>query len=108
MRRSRVPIADKRVPESKKIHNSSQRKATISGSKVMRKNFSVNLVNTRSVKEDKTKESAMEGPTVPEGITIEQEREPRQLLQPGKGDGRKATADVRKGRGRGRGNNCKI
>ena len=30
---------------------------------------------------------------------IQQEREPRQLLQPGKGDGRKATADVRQGRG---------
>ena len=65
MRRSRVPIADKRVPESKKSQNSSQRKATRSGPKVMRKNFSVNMVNTRSLKEHKTKESAVEGPTVP-------------------------------------------
>ena len=31
----------------------------------MIKNFSVNMVNTRSVKEHKTKESAVEGPTVP-------------------------------------------
>ena len=31
----------------------------------MRKNFSVKMVNTRSVKEHKTKESAVEGPTVP-------------------------------------------
>ena len=65
MRRSRVPIADKKVPESKKNHNLSQRKATLSGPKVMRKNFSVNKVNTRSVKEHKMKESDVEGPTVP-------------------------------------------
>ena len=65
MRRSRVPIADKRVQESKKNHNSSQRRTTLSDPKVMRKNFSVNMVNTRSAKEHKTKESAVEGPTVP-------------------------------------------
>ena len=33
--------------------------------KVMRKNFSVSTVNTRSAKENKTKVSAEEGPTVP-------------------------------------------
>ena len=65
MRRSRVPIADKRVQESKKNQNSSQRKATLSDPKVMRTDFSVNMVNTRSAKEHKTKESAVEGPTVP-------------------------------------------
>ena len=64
MRLSRVPIPDKRVPESKKNHNSSQRKATLSDPKVMRKNFSVNMVNRRSVKEHKSKESAVEGPTL--------------------------------------------
>ena len=64
MRRSRVPIADKRTQESKKNHNSSQRRTTLSKPKVMRKNFSVNMVNTRSAKEHKTKESAVEGPTV--------------------------------------------
>ena len=31
----------------------------------MRKNFSVNIINTRSAREPKTKESAVEGPTVP-------------------------------------------
>ena len=72
MRRSMVPIADKRGPESKKNHNSSQRKATLSGPKVTRKKFSVNMVNTRSVKEHKMKESAVEGPTVP-AIEIELE-----------------------------------
>ena len=31
----------------------------------MRKNFSVNMVNTRSIKEQKAKEKATEEPTVP-------------------------------------------
>ena len=64
MRRSRVPIADERAQESKKNYNSSQRRTILSEPKVMRKNFSVNMVNTRSPKEHKTKESAVEGPTV--------------------------------------------
>ena len=68
-----MPIADKRVQESKKNHNSSQRKASLSDPKVMRKNFSVNLVNTISAKEHKMKESAVEGPTVP-AIEIDLER----------------------------------
>ena len=63
MRRSRVPIADKR--ESKKNYNSSQQRTTLSDPKVIKKKFSVNLVNKRSAKEHKTKESAMEGPTAP-------------------------------------------
>ena len=65
MRRRRVPIADKRVKESKKNHNSSQRRTTLSDPKVMKKNFSVNMVNTRSAKERKTTERTMEGPTAP-------------------------------------------
>ena len=65
MRRKRVPIADKRVLESRKNHNWSQRKATLSVPKVMSKNFSVSMVNTRSAKENKTKESAVERQTVP-------------------------------------------
>ena len=64
MRRNWVPIADKRSQESKKNHKSSQRKATLSDPRVMRKKFSVNMVNTRSAKEHKMKESAVEGPTV--------------------------------------------
>ena len=59
MRRSRVPIAEKRVLESKTKHNSSQRIAMPSDQKVMRKNCSVSMVNTRSAKESK------EGRTVP-------------------------------------------
>ena len=65
MRRSRVPIAEKRVLDSKTDHNSSQRKATPSDQKVMRQNFSVSMVNTRSAKEIKTKVSAVEGRAVP-------------------------------------------
>ena len=65
MRRSRVPIAHKRVQESKKNHNSSQQRTTLSDLKVMKKNFSVNMVNTRSAKVHKTKESTVEGPTAP-------------------------------------------
>ena len=65
MRRSRVPIADKRVLESRENYNSSQRKATLSDPKVMRKNFSVSVVKTRSAKENKMKETAVERQTVP-------------------------------------------
>ena len=64
MRRSRVPITDKRVLESRQNHNSSQRKATPSDPKVMRKNFSVSMVNIRSAKENKKKEGAVERQTV--------------------------------------------
>ena len=65
MRRSRVPIADKRVLESRKNHNSSQRKATLSDQKMMRKNFSVSMVKAKSAKENITKENAVERQTVP-------------------------------------------
>ena len=65
MRRSRVPIAEKKVLESKTKHNSSQQKAMPSDQKVIRKNFSVSMVNTRSAKESKTRGSAEEGRTEP-------------------------------------------
>ena len=60
MKRSRIPIAEKRVPEQRQNQNSSRRKATLSNPKVMRKNISVNMVITRSKKEHKTKKSAVE------------------------------------------------
>ena len=65
MRRNRVPIAEKRVLESKTKHNSSQTKLMPSDEKVTRKNFSVSMVNTRSAKEDKTRGSAEERRTEP-------------------------------------------
>ena len=67
MKRSRVPIAEKRVPEQRQNQNSSKPKATLSNPKVMRKNISVSMVNTRSAKEHKTKKCAVEGPTEPAG-----------------------------------------
>ena len=80
MRRSRVSKAEKRVLESKTNHNSSQRKAMPSDQKVMRKNFSVSMVNTRSAKESKTKVSAEEGRTVP-AIKIDLETTNRVLMR---------------------------
>ena len=58
MRRSRVPIAEKRATESKTKCNSSQQKMTSVGPRITKKNFSVSMVNTRSTKENKTKEGA--------------------------------------------------
>ena len=86
MRRKKVPIADKRVLESRKNHNSSKRKSTLSDPKVMRKNFSVSMVNTRSAKENNTKESAVGRQTVP-AIEIDRET-PDQSVDEG---GRKTT-----------------
>ena len=65
MKRNKVSITEKRVTGLKQNQNSSQRKATLPNPKVMRKNISVNMVNTRSVKEHKAKEKTMEEPTVP-------------------------------------------
>ena len=64
MRRSRVPIAEKRATESTTKHNSSQRKVTTVGPRVTRKNFSVSMVNTRSSKENKTKEGKQMEPAI--------------------------------------------
>ena len=65
MRRGRVPKAEKRVLESKTNHKSSLRKATPSEQKVLRKNFSVNMVNTRSAKESKDESKRCGGRMVP-------------------------------------------
>ena len=57
MRRSNVPIAEKRVLESKTKHNSSQQKLMPSDQKVTRMNFPVSMVNTRSAKEKRREEA---------------------------------------------------
>ena len=54
MRRSRVPLAEKRATESKTKYNSSLRKMTSVGPRTTKKNFSVSMVNTRSNAENKT------------------------------------------------------
>ena len=63
MRRSRVPIAEKRAIGSKTKHNSSQQKEKPIGPSITRKNFSVSMINTRSMKEsaqEKQTERAIE------------------------------------------------
>ena len=65
MRRSRVPIAEKRATGSKTKHNSSQQKVKTIGPSKTRKNFSVSMVDTRSSKEMKTKDGAKEKQTEP-------------------------------------------
>ena len=72
MRRSKVTIAEKRASESKTKYNSSQRKMTSVGPRITKKNFSVSMVNTRSTKENKTKEGA-EGKQTEPAIEIDQE-----------------------------------
>ena len=56
MRRSRVPIAEKRATESKTKYNSSLQKMKSVGPRLTMKNFSVSMVNTSSTRENKTKE----------------------------------------------------
>ena len=58
MRRSRVPVAEKRSTESKTKYNSSLRKMTSMDPKITKKNFSVIMVSTRSNTENKTKDGA--------------------------------------------------
>ena len=72
MRRSMVPIAEKRPTESNTKHNLSQRKVTTVGPRITSKNFSVSMVNTRSSKENKTKEGA-EGKQTEPAIEIDLE-----------------------------------
>ena len=64
MKRNRISITEKRLTGLKQNQTSSQRKATLPNPKVMKKNISVSMVNTKGVKEHKVKEKAMEEPTV--------------------------------------------
>ena len=72
MRRSRVPIPEKKATESKTKYNSSQRKVTSVGPRITRKNFSLSMVNSRSSKENKTKQGA-EGKQTEPAIEIDLE-----------------------------------
>ena len=64
MRRSRVPIFEKRATGSKIKHNSTKRKVTTVGSRITRKNFSVSMVNTRSSKKNKGAEEKQTEPAI--------------------------------------------
>ena len=70
MRRSRVPVAEKRSTEAKTKYNSSLRKTTSMGPNVTKKNFSVSMVSTRSTTENRAKEGT-EGERVEPTIEIE-------------------------------------
>ena len=69
MRRSRVPVAEKRPTEAK--YNSSLRKTTSMGPKITKKSFSVNMVSTRSTTE--RAREGMEGERVELTIEIDLE-----------------------------------
>ena len=56
MKLKRVSITERRATDIKQNQASEQRKTTLSNPKIMRKTISVNMVNTRSVKEHKAKE----------------------------------------------------
>ena len=83
MRRSRVPVAEKRSTEAKTKYNSSLRKTTSMGPKVTKKNFSVSMVNTRSTTENRAKEGT-EGERVEPTIEIELETPDQSVDEVGK------------------------
>ena len=65
MKKTRISLMERRRIGLKQNQNSSQRKLTPTNPKVMRKNTSLNMVNTRSNKEEKAKEKVTEEPTIP-------------------------------------------
>ena len=65
MKQNRVSITEGRGTGLKQNQTSSQLRLTPSNPKVMRKNISVNMVNTRSIKEHQDKEKATEEQTLP-------------------------------------------
>ena len=83
MRRSRVPVAEKRSTEAKTKYNSSLSKTTSMGPKVTKKNFSVSMVNTRSNTENRAKEGT-EGKQAEPTIEIELETPDQSVDEVGK------------------------
>ena len=62
MRRSRLPLAERRATGSKTKNNSTQRKVTTFGPRITKNNFSVSMVHTRSSKENKGAEEKQTEP----------------------------------------------
>ena len=83
MRWSRVPVAEKRSTEARTQYNSSLRKTTSMGPKVTIKNFSVNMVNTRSTTENRAKEGT-EGERVEPTIEVDLETPDQSVDEVGK------------------------
>ena len=65
MKKTRISLTERRGMGLKQNQTSSQRKLTPTNPKVMRKNTSSNMVNTRSNKEQKAKEKVTEESTIP-------------------------------------------
>ena len=83
MRRSRVPVAERRSTEAKTKYISSLRKTTSMGPNVTKKNFSVSMVSTRSTTENKAREG-MEGERVKPTIEIDLETPDQSVDEAGK------------------------
>ena len=83
MRRSRVPVAEKRATEARTKYNSSLPKTTSMYPKVTKKNFSVSMVNTRSTTENRAKEGT-EGERVEPTIEIDLETPDQSVDEVGK------------------------
>ena len=65
MKINRVSITERKVTGLKQNQTAMLKKPTPKNSRVMRKNFSVNMVSTRSNKEQKAKEEKMEEQSIP-------------------------------------------
>ena len=83
MRRSRVPVLEKRSSGSNTKYNSSLHGTTSMGPKITKKNFSVNMVSTRSTAENRTKEGT-EGERVEPTIEIDLETPDQSVDETGK------------------------
>ena len=65
MKKTRVSLTEIKGTRPKQSHTSKQKKPTPTNPRIMRKKFSVNLVSTRSVKEQKAKKKTLEEQSVP-------------------------------------------
>ena len=65
MKKTRTSLTERKGIGLKQKQTTSQRILTPTNPRVMRKNISVNMVNTRSNKEQKAKEKVTEEPTIP-------------------------------------------
>ena len=65
MKKTRASVTERKGTGIKQNQTASQRRLKPTNLRVMRKNISVNMVNTRSNKEQKAKEKVSEEPTIP-------------------------------------------
>ena len=65
MEKTRVSLTERKGTRHKQSHTSRQKKPTPTNPRIMRKNISVNMVSTRSVKEQKAKKKTLEEQSVP-------------------------------------------